>query len=62
METEISTQAVGLASSADFSLMNLFLKFILGTIIMFAALQTSAKISGEEFYNIKFNSIDAIRV
>ena len=26
METEISTQAVGLASSADFSLMNLFLK------------------------------------
>ena len=25
-ETEISTQAVGLASSADFSLMNLFLK------------------------------------
>ena len=26
METEISTQAVGLASSADFSLTNLFLK------------------------------------
>ena len=26
METEISTQAVGLASSADFSLMNLFIK------------------------------------
>ena len=26
METEISTQAVGLASSADFSLMSLFLK------------------------------------
>ena len=26
METEISTQAVGLASSADFSLINLFLK------------------------------------
>ena len=26
MESEISTQAVGLASSADFSLMSLFLK------------------------------------
>ena len=26
MESEISTQAVGLASSADFSLINLFLK------------------------------------
>ena len=35
--------------------MNLFLKLILGTIIMFAALQTNAKIVIEEFYNIKFN-------
>ena len=26
MEADISTQAVGLASSADFSLMNLFLR------------------------------------
>ena len=26
MEADISTQAVGLASSADFSLMNLFIK------------------------------------
>ena len=38
--------------------MNLILKFIFGTIIMFAALQTNANISVEEFYNLKFNSID----
>ena len=37
--------------------MNLFLKLILGAIVMFAALQTNAKISVEEFYNIKFNVI-----
>ena len=29
MEADISTQAVGLASSADFSLMNLFFELIL---------------------------------
>ena len=42
--------------------MNLFLKLILGAIIMFAALQTNAKISVEEFYNIKFNSIDGNKI
>ena len=29
---------------------------------MFAALQTNAKISVEEFYNIKFNSIDGNKI
>ena len=42
--------------------MNLSLKLIFGTIIMFAALQTNAKISVEEFYNIKFNSIDGNKI
>ena len=42
--------------------MNLFLKLIFGTIIMFAALQTNAKISVEEFYDIKFNSIDGNKI
>ena len=32
--------------------MNLFLKLIFGTIIMFVALQTNAKISVDEFYDI----------
>ena len=40
--------------------MNLLLKLIFGAIIMFAALQTNAKISVEEFYNIKFNSLPLI--
>ena len=36
MEADISTQAVGLASSADFSLMNLFLRadFVVKTVII----------------------------
>ena len=42
--------------------MKLFLKLILGTIIMFAALQSNAKIAIEEFYNIKFNSIDGNKI
>ena len=42
--------------------MNLFLKLIFGAIIMFAALQTNAKISVEEFYDIKFNSIDGNKI
>ena len=42
--------------------MNLILKIIFGTIIMLAALQTNAKISVEEFYNIKFNSIDGNKI
>ena len=42
--------------------MNLFLKLIFGAIIMFAALQTNAKISVEEFYDIKFNSIDGYKI
>ena len=42
--------------------MNLFLKLIFGAIILFAALQTNAKIAIEEFYNIKFNSIDGNKI
>ena len=42
--------------------MNLFLKLIFGAIIMFAALQTNAKISVEEFYDLKFNSIDGNKI
>ena len=40
--------------------MNLFLKLIFGAIIMFAALQTNAKISVDEFYNIEFIKINSL--
>ena len=39
-----------------------FLKYFIGAIFMFAALQTNAKFSVEEFYNLKFNSIEGNQI
>ena len=39
-----------------------FLKYFIGVIFMFTALQTNAKFSVEEFYNLKFNSIEGNQI
>ena len=39
-----------------------FLKYFIGVVFMFAALQTNAKFSVEEFYNLKFNSIEGNQI
>ena len=42
--------------------MTTFLKYFIGVIFMFTALQTNAKFSVEEFYNLKFNSIEGNQI